>query len=237
MGRCAIARRYRNQAGAGLEDLLALSGKFRRAATVRFWRSANVQQVTFLWPTPHRIADGSGQSIGYAGGVVLPLQVQGKGCRTKPVTLRLKSTTRSARNCACRRTGAPRCCRLPRLDIQQRRPLAAAEARVPKPAPVGERAALAVRSVPRGAGAALRASSSTWPHPPRANPSICSPKGRARNGLYRSPHARRRRSARPAALCLRSRRPAAGREPARRDRDLDVTAGDGLAIEVKTRLD
>src|SRR5215469_15791419 len=54
-----------------------------------FAGSTNVQQVTVLWPTPHRFSDGSGASIGYTGGVVLPLQVQAKDA-TKPVTLRLK---------------------------------------------------------------------------------------------------------------------------------------------------
>src|SRR5262245_44570022 len=50
-----------------------------------FAGSANVQQVNVLWPAPHRFADGSGQSIGYSGNVVLPLQVQAKDS-TKPVT-------------------------------------------------------------------------------------------------------------------------------------------------------
>src|ERR1700753_3297259 len=54
-----------------------------------FGGSSNVQQVTVLWPTPHGYSDGSGQSIGYKGGVILPLQVQAKD-PTKPVTVRLK---------------------------------------------------------------------------------------------------------------------------------------------------
>src|ERR1700760_2098394 len=54
-----------------------------------FGGSSNVQQVTVLWPIPHGFSDGSGQSIGYKGGVVLPLQVQPKD-PTKPVTVRLK---------------------------------------------------------------------------------------------------------------------------------------------------
>ena len=54
-----------------------------------FAGSTNVQQATVQWPTPHRFADGGGQSIGYVGDVVLPVQVQAKDS-TKPVTLRLK---------------------------------------------------------------------------------------------------------------------------------------------------
>src|SRR4249919_2540367 len=54
-----------------------------------FAGSTNVQEATVRWPTPHRFADGGGQSIGYAGNVVLPVQVQAKDS-TKPVTLRLK---------------------------------------------------------------------------------------------------------------------------------------------------
>ena len=112
-----------------------------------FGRSTNVQQVTVLWPTPHGFSDGSGQSIGYTGGVVLPLRVQAKD-PTKPVTVRLK-----VEYAICEKLCVPAEARaeLPLAaagsSSTNETPLAAAEARVPKPASVGENAPLAVRSV------------------------------------------------------------------------------------------
>jgi DsbC/DsbD-like thiol-disulfide interchange protein len=112
-----------------------------------FGGSANVQQVTVLWPTPHRIADGSGQSIGYAGGVVLPLQVQAKDA-TKPVTLRLKVDYAICEKLCVPADGSAELpLAAPGNSSSNETPLAAAEARVPKPATVGENAPLAVRSV------------------------------------------------------------------------------------------
>ena len=117
-----------------------------------FAGSTNVQQVTVLWPTPHRFDDGGGQSIGYAGGVVLPLKVQAKDA-TKPVTLRLK-----VEYAICEKLCVPA---EASAELQLSAPgtsstnetLAAAEARVPKSATVGENAPLAVRSVHEEPGA------------------------------------------------------------------------------------
>jgi DsbC/DsbD-like thiol-disulfide interchange protein len=111
-----------------------------------FGGSTNVQQVTVLWPIPHGFSDGSGQSIGYKGGVVLPLQVQPKD-PTKPVTLRLKVDY-----AICEKLCVPAeaSAELPLAaagNSSSNEVLAAAEARVPKPASVGENAPLAVRSV------------------------------------------------------------------------------------------
>jgi DsbC/DsbD-like thiol-disulfide interchange protein len=117
-----------------------------------FGGSTNVEQVTVLWPTPHRFADGSGQSIGYAGGVVLPLQVQAKDS-TKPVTVRLK-----VEYAICEKLCVPAeaSAELPLAapaNSSTNETLAAAEARVPKPATVGEDGPLAVRSVHEEPGA------------------------------------------------------------------------------------
>jgi DsbC/DsbD-like thiol-disulfide interchange protein len=117
-----------------------------------FAGSTNVEQVTVLWPTPHRIADGSGQSIGYAGGVVLPLQVQAKDA-TKPVTVRLKVEYAICEK-LCVPAEASAELPLPASgNSSTNETLAAAEARVPKPATVGENAPLAVRSVHEEPGA------------------------------------------------------------------------------------
>src|SRR5262245_25804867 len=40
-----------------------------------FSKSTNVKSVTVQWPAPHRFSDESGASIGYKGGVLLPLDV------------------------------------------------------------------------------------------------------------------------------------------------------------------
>jgi len=111
-----------------------------------FAGSTNVQEATVRWPTPHRFADGGGQSIGYAGNVVLPVQVQAKDS-TKPVTLRLK-----IEYAICEKLCVPAeaSVELPLAaggNSSASDALAAAEARVPKPASVGENAPLAVRSV------------------------------------------------------------------------------------------
>jgi DsbC/DsbD-like thiol-disulfide interchange protein len=116
-----------------------------------FEGSTNVQQVTVSWPTPHRFSDGSGQSIGYAGGVVLPLRVQVKDS-TKPATLRLK-----VEYAICEKLCVPAeaSVELPLAaggNSSSNEALAAAEARVPKPASVGENAPLAVRSVHKEPG-------------------------------------------------------------------------------------
>ena len=117
-----------------------------------FAGSTNVQQVTVLWPTPHRFDDGSGQSIGYTGGVVLPLQVQAKDA-TKPVTLRLKVEYAICEKlCVPAEASAELPLSAPGTSSTNET-LAAAEARVPKSATVGENAPLAVRSVHEEPGA------------------------------------------------------------------------------------
>jgi DsbC/DsbD-like thiol-disulfide interchange protein len=118
-----------------------------------FGGSTNVQQVTVLWPTPHRFEDGSGQSIGYAGGVVLPLQVQAKDA-TKPVTVRLKVDYAICEKlCVPADGSAELSLAAPATSSSNETPLAAAEARVPKLTTVGENTPLAVRSVHEEPGA------------------------------------------------------------------------------------
>jgi DsbC/DsbD-like thiol-disulfide interchange protein len=54
-----------------------------------FAGSDNVKSVTVLWPTPRRLADSEGVTIGYKDNVVFPLRIEPKD-PGKPVTLRLK---------------------------------------------------------------------------------------------------------------------------------------------------
>ena len=117
-----------------------------------FAGSTNVERATVEWPTPHRFDDGGGQSIGYSKGVVLPVQVQAKDA-TKPVTLRLK-----LEYAICEKLCVPAeaSLELPLAagaESSTNETLAAAEARVPKPASVGDSAPLAVRSVHEEPGA------------------------------------------------------------------------------------
>ncbi len=111
-----------------------------------FAGSTNVQQATVQWPTPHRFADGSGQSIGYTGDVVLPVQVQAKDA-TKPVTLRLKVEYAICEKLCVPAEGSVELPLVAGETSSSNEALAAAEARVPKSASVGENAPLAVRSV------------------------------------------------------------------------------------------
>ena len=111
-----------------------------------FAGSTNVQQATVQWPTPHRFDDGGGQSIGYSGGVVLPVQVQAKDS-TKPVTLRLKVEYAICEKLCVPAEGSAELPLAASGNSASNAALAAAEERVPKPASVGETAPLAVRSV------------------------------------------------------------------------------------------
>jgi DsbC/DsbD-like thiol-disulfide interchange protein len=113
-----------------------------------FSQSDNVRDVAVLWPAPQRFADGAGgHSIGYAGQVLLPLQVLPKD-PAKPVTIRL-----SLDYAICEKLCVP-------VDAKASLPasrgrtsldpaLAAAEARVPKKASLAEEGPLRIVSVRR----------------------------------------------------------------------------------------
>jgi DsbC/DsbD-like thiol-disulfide interchange protein len=114
-----------------------------------FAASENVRAVSVLWPAPQRFFDGAGgASIGYGQNVILPLHVV--PLRDGPVTLRLKLDY-----AICEKLCVPVDARaelvLPGKKTEQDAALASAEQRVPRRARVGERSALAVRSVRREA--------------------------------------------------------------------------------------
>ncbi len=111
-----------------------------------FAGSTNVKQATVLWPTPHRFADGNGQSIGYSGGVVFPLQVQAKDS-SKPATLRLKIEYAICEKLCVPAEGNVELPLTAAANSSSNETLAAAQARVPQPAKVGDSAPLAVRAV------------------------------------------------------------------------------------------
>jgi DsbC/DsbD-like thiol-disulfide interchange protein len=114
-----------------------------------FAKSTNVKSVTVRWPAPHRFTDEGGASIGYKGGVLLPLDIVPAN-PAQPVTLRVaveyaicEKLCIPAAGSAALGLGAASS-----FDAA----LAAAQARVPKPAALGDSAPLAIRSVKREPG-------------------------------------------------------------------------------------
>jgi DsbC/DsbD-like thiol-disulfide interchange protein len=120
--------------------------------TFDFAASDNVKSVTVLYPAPMRFDDGAGgAAIGYKGDVVFPLRVVPQDA-ARPVTLRLQLDYG-----ACEKLCVPAKAAL-ELTLggeatAQEQVLAAAEARVPHVAAIGDPAALAVRAVRRDRGA------------------------------------------------------------------------------------
>jgi len=110
-----------------------------------FAASDNVQTATVLWPAPVRFSDGSGNSIGYKGGVVFPVQVVPRDA-SKPVTLRLKLDYAVCETLCVPAKGVAEL-RLSSAGGSQEAALKAAEARVPKLADPGDSASFALRKV------------------------------------------------------------------------------------------
>lgn len=115
-----------------------------------FSGSDNVKSVTVLWPAPKRFPDGAGgNSIGYTGAVIFPLQVVPKDAGT-PVTLRLKADYGVCQNICIPATGKAQL-RLSGGRSVEDAALADAEARVPKKAALGAPGPLSVHSARREA--------------------------------------------------------------------------------------
>jgi DsbC/DsbD-like thiol-disulfide interchange protein len=118
-----------------------------------FAGSTNVKAVTVLWPSPHRVNEGKLSTIGYTEHLILPLRIAPRE-RGKPVTLRLKLDY-----AVCEKICVPVEARA-ELTVTGKASalddtLAAAEARVPKPAKIGASDAFAIRAVRREAGGKL----------------------------------------------------------------------------------
>jgi len=110
-----------------------------------FAGSQNVKAVTVRWPAPHRFSDDGGQSIGYKDRIVLPLTIVPSDA-SKPVTLRL-----ALDYAICAKLCVPADAKAELIltggQSAHEAALAAAEARVPKAVPVGDRAAFAIVNV------------------------------------------------------------------------------------------
>ncbi|MGB9364710.1 MAG: protein-disulfide reductase DsbD domain-containing protein [Xanthobacteraceae bacterium] len=112
-----------------------------------FAKSRNVKSVTVRWPAPQRLADEGGTSIGYKHALIFPLDVVPED-RGKPVTLSLAIDYG-----VCEKICVPVDAKA-ELTINGKPTaydarIAAAEARVPKPAALGQNGALSIHSVKR----------------------------------------------------------------------------------------
>jgi len=117
-----------------------------------FSRSKNVKAVTVLFPAPARFPDGAGgNSIGYNADVIFPLHVTANDA-AKPVTLGLKIDY-----AVCEKLCVPAKANLELLltgeASAQEAELGAAEARVPKPAAIGDAGMPGIKAVRRDQGA------------------------------------------------------------------------------------
>jgi len=111
-----------------------------------FAGSENVKSVTVLWPAPRRFADGAGgNSIGYTGEVIFPLQVVAQDA-SRPVNLRLKADYGVCEKICIPASGKAQL-QLTGGASSQDTALTEAESRVPKPAALGESRPLSVRRV------------------------------------------------------------------------------------------
>lgn len=113
-----------------------------------FTGSENVKSVTVLWPAPRRFADGAGgNSIGYIGEVVFPLQVVAQDAG-RPVNLRLKADYGVCEKLCIPASGKAQL-QLTGGASSQDTALTEAELRVPKPAALDAAGPLSVRAVHR----------------------------------------------------------------------------------------
>ncbi len=115
--------------------------------TLDFTGSKNVKSVTALWPAPTRFADGAGgNSIGYTGSIVLPLQIIPDDT-SKPSSLHVKLGYAVCGK-LCVPAQADLALTLSGKAGAEEPVLAAAEARVPRHVPLG-----AVAGTPGGSTA------------------------------------------------------------------------------------
>jgi DsbC/DsbD-like thiol-disulfide interchange protein len=110
-----------------------------------FSNSQNVKAVDVLWPAPHRFSDETGLSIGYKIGTVFPLRVIAAN-PARPVVLRLAVDYAICERLCIPAKGAVSL-ELARTPTPYDAALAAAEAQVPRPTPLGDPGPLAVRAL------------------------------------------------------------------------------------------
>ena len=135
--------------GAGWKTYWRYPGDSGVPPRFDFSKSTNVKSVTVRWPAPHRFTDESGASIGYKGGVLLPLEIVPTK-PAQPVTLRVAIDYAICEKICIPAVGSAAL----GLGVASSfdAALAAAQAQVPKPVALGEGAPLAIRSVKREPG-------------------------------------------------------------------------------------
>jgi DsbC/DsbD-like thiol-disulfide interchange protein len=112
-----------------------------------FSGSENLKTADVAWPAPHRFSDDDGNSIGYKDDVLLPLRIVPQDAR-RPVALRLRLDYAVCEK-LCVPAEAKAELRLNGNSSPFAMLLAAARARVPKPAALGSDGTLAIRAVHR----------------------------------------------------------------------------------------
>jgi DsbC/DsbD-like thiol-disulfide interchange protein len=112
-----------------------------------FSKSRNVKSVTVRWPAPQRLADESGTSIGYKHDLIFPLDVVPED-RGKSVTLALAIDYGVCEK-ICVPVDAKVELTISGKPTEHDARIAAADARVPKPAALGQDGALSIRAVTR----------------------------------------------------------------------------------------
>jgi DsbC/DsbD-like thiol-disulfide interchange protein len=112
-----------------------------------FSKSENIKSVSILWPAPHRFTDESGASIGYKGGVMFPLHVVPTN-PDQPATLRLAVNYAICEKLCVPATGEATI-ELTRGSSSHESRLAAAEARAPKEARIGDTSPFGIVAVRR----------------------------------------------------------------------------------------
>jgi DsbC/DsbD-like thiol-disulfide interchange protein len=114
-----------------------------------FSKSTNIKSVAVRWPAPHRFTDENGASIGYKGGVLLPLEIV-PADPNQPVMLRLRVEYAICEKLCIPAVGSASLA-VPAPSSFDRA-LAAAMAHVPHEAALGGAGPLAVRSVMHESG-------------------------------------------------------------------------------------
>jgi DsbC/DsbD-like thiol-disulfide interchange protein len=112
-----------------------------------FTRSRNLKSVTIRYPAPHRLADEGGTSIGYKNGVVFPLDIVPQDA-AQPVALSVAVEYAVCEKICVPAEGTAELTLTGRPGSQDGW-LAQNEALVPAPASLGDRSALAIRTVRR----------------------------------------------------------------------------------------
>jgi len=112
-----------------------------------FAKSRNVKSVTVRWPSPQRLTDESGTSIGYKHDLVFPLDVVAQDA-DKPVTLSL-TVDYGVCEKICVPVDAKAELTITGKPTQHDARIAAADARVPISAALAQDAALGIRTVKR----------------------------------------------------------------------------------------